>query len=150
MLLFQRPRDLRSDKPCSRTLLHDTLRYFACVYEFCVRIIRIFVSFDNKSCAFCSQGARFRDTSQQIHKQWQADPARAFPTVGGIATNSPSPASGELSTPNSTPSPSPSPTNQQITVSTSCKITSITSSRKMASFFPRSVVASMVSARSAC
>ncbi|KYN36363.1 Tensin [Trachymyrmex septentrionalis] len=60
-------------------------------------------------------GARFRDTSQQIHKQWQADPARAFPTVGGVTTNSPSPASGELSTPNSTPSPSPSPTNHQIT-----------------------------------
>ncbi|EGI60018.1 hypothetical protein G5I_11806 [Acromyrmex echinatior] len=62
------------------------------------------------------EGARFRDTSQQIHKQWQADPARAFPTVGGnVTTNSPSPASGELSTPNSTPSPSPSPTNHQIT-----------------------------------
>ncbi|KAJ8687269.1 hypothetical protein QAD02_023063, partial [Eretmocerus hayati] len=29
-------------------------------------------------------GARFRDTSQQIHKQWQADPARAFPTVGNV------------------------------------------------------------------
>ncbi|EZA55311.1 hypothetical protein X777_04865 [Ooceraea biroi] len=61
------------------------------------------------------QGARFRDTSQQIHKQWQADPARAFPTVGSVAANSPSPGSGELSTPNSTPSPSPSPTNQQVT-----------------------------------
>ncbi|XP_011630704.1 tensin-1 isoform X6 [Pogonomyrmex barbatus] len=61
------------------------------------------------------EGARFRDTSQQIHKQWQADPTRAFPTVGGVTANSPSPASGELSTPNSTPSPSPSPTNQQIT-----------------------------------
>ncbi|XP_029671168.1 tensin-1 isoform X4 [Formica exsecta] len=61
------------------------------------------------------EGARFRDTSQQIHKQWQADPARAFPTVGSVSTNSPSPASGELSTPNSTPSPSPSPTNQQVT-----------------------------------
>ncbi|XP_070149986.1 tensin-3 isoform X4 [Polyergus mexicanus] len=61
------------------------------------------------------KGARFRDTSQQIHKQWQADPARAFPTVGSVSTNSPSPASGELSTPNSTPSPSPSPTNQQVT-----------------------------------
>ncbi|XP_011630705.1 tensin-1 isoform X7 [Pogonomyrmex barbatus] len=62
-----------------------------------------------------NEGARFRDTSQQIHKQWQADPTRAFPTVGGVTANSPSPASGELSTPNSTPSPSPSPTNQQIT-----------------------------------
>nr|KAF7439448.1 hypothetical protein H0235_001839 [Vespula pensylvanica] len=62
-------------------------------------------------------GARFRDTSQQIHKQWQADPARAFPTVGSVATTvgggSPSPASGDISTPNSTPSPSPSPTNGQ-------------------------------------
>ncbi|KAK2585881.1 hypothetical protein KPH14_010470 [Odynerus spinipes] len=63
-----------------------------------------------------SEGARFRDTSQQIHKQWQADPARAFPTVGSVATTvggSPSPASGDISTPNSTPSPSPSPTNSQ-------------------------------------
>ncbi|KAG7188813.1 hypothetical protein KM043_008424 [Ampulex compressa] len=60
-----------------------------------------------------SEGARFRDTSQQIHKQWQADPARAFPTVGSVAASSPSPASGEISTPNSTPSPSPSPTNSQ-------------------------------------
>ncbi|XP_015176298.1 PREDICTED: tensin-3 isoform X4 [Polistes dominula] len=72
-----------------------------------------------------SEGARFRDTSQQIHKQWQADPARAFPTVGSVTTNvgsggggggggSPSPASGDISTPNSTPSPSPSPTNGQL------------------------------------
>ncbi|XP_076169279.1 focal adhesion protein tensin isoform X15 [Ptiloglossa arizonensis] len=60
-----------------------------------------------------SEGARFRDTSQQIHKQWQADPARAFPTVGTVTTGSVSPASGEISTPNSTPSPSPSPTNSQ-------------------------------------
>ncbi|KAF7418983.1 hypothetical protein HZH68_001636 [Vespula germanica] len=46
-----------------------------------------------------------------------ADPARAFPTVGSVATTvgggSPSPASGDISTPNSTPSPSPSPTNGQ-------------------------------------
>lgn len=70
---------------------------------------------------FCPQGARFRDTSQQIHKQWQADPARAFPTVGTVATaGSISPTSGEISTPNSTPSPSPSPTNsQQVAVSSS-------------------------------
>ncbi|KAI4490604.1 hypothetical protein M0804_003548 [Polistes exclamans] len=67
-----------------------------------------------------SEGARFRDTSQQIHKQWQADPARAFPTVGSVGTGggggggSPSPASGDISTPNSTPSPSPSPTNGQL------------------------------------
>ncbi|XP_061939871.1 tensin-1 isoform X33 [Apis cerana] len=61
-----------------------------------------------------SEGARFRDTSQQIHKQWQADPARAFPTVGTVGTTgSISPTSGEISTPNSTPSPSPSPTNSQ-------------------------------------
>ncbi|CAK9812755.1 TNS [Anthophora plagiata] len=59
------------------------------------------------------EGARFRDTSQQIHKQWQADPARAFPTVGTVTTGSVSPTSGEISTPNSTPSPSPSPTNSQ-------------------------------------
>ncbi|XP_061939873.1 tensin-1 isoform X34 [Apis cerana] len=61
-----------------------------------------------------NKGARFRDTSQQIHKQWQADPARAFPTVGTVGTTgSISPTSGEISTPNSTPSPSPSPTNSQ-------------------------------------
>ncbi|XP_076762179.1 focal adhesion protein tensin isoform X5 [Xylocopa sonorina] len=60
-----------------------------------------------------SEGARFRDTSQQIHKQWQADPTRAFPTVGTVTTGSVSPTSGEISTPNSTPSPSPSPTNSQ-------------------------------------
>ncbi|XP_076242170.1 focal adhesion protein tensin isoform X8 [Calliopsis andreniformis] len=60
-----------------------------------------------------SEGARFRDTSQQIHKQWQADPARAFPTVGTVNSGSVSPTSGEISTPNSTPSPSPSPTNSQ-------------------------------------
>ncbi|KAI4504728.1 hypothetical protein M0802_000278 [Mischocyttarus mexicanus] len=65
------------------------------------------------------KGARFRDTSQQIHKQWQADPVRAFPTVGSVTTSvggggSPSPASGDISTPNSTPSPSPSPTNGQL------------------------------------
>ncbi|XP_017788943.1 PREDICTED: tensin-3 isoform X2 [Habropoda laboriosa] len=60
-----------------------------------------------------NEGARFRDTSQQIHKQWQADPARAFPTVGTVTTGSVSPTSGEISTPNSTPSPSPSPTNSQ-------------------------------------
>ncbi|XP_029051306.1 tensin-1 isoform X9 [Osmia bicornis bicornis] len=58
-------------------------------------------------------GARFRDTSQQIHKQWQADPARAFPTVGTVTTGSVSPTSGDISSPNSTPSPSPSPTNSQ-------------------------------------
>ncbi|XP_017766732.1 PREDICTED: tensin-1 isoform X7 [Eufriesea mexicana] len=60
-----------------------------------------------------SEGARFRDTSQQIHKQWQADPVRAFPTVGTLTAGSVSPTSGEISTPNSTPSPSPSPTNSQ-------------------------------------
>nr|XP_034178412.1 tensin-1 isoform X7 [Osmia lignaria]XP_034178413.1 tensin-1 isoform X7 [Osmia lignaria]XP_034178414.1 tensin-1 isoform X7 [Osmia lignaria]XP_034178415.1 tensin-1 isoform X7 [Osmia lignaria] len=59
------------------------------------------------------EGARFRDTSQQIHKQWQADPARAFPTVGTVTTGSVSPTSGDISSPNSTPSPSPSPTNSQ-------------------------------------
>ncbi|XP_017766734.1 PREDICTED: tensin-1 isoform X8 [Eufriesea mexicana] len=60
-----------------------------------------------------NEGARFRDTSQQIHKQWQADPVRAFPTVGTLTAGSVSPTSGEISTPNSTPSPSPSPTNSQ-------------------------------------
>lgn len=70
---------------------------------------------------FLQQGARFRDISQQIYKQWQADPARAFPTVGKVNVNSISPVSGELSTPNSTPSSSPSPVNnQQIMVSIYC------------------------------
>ncbi|XP_043467304.1 tensin-3 isoform X3 [Leptopilina heterotoma] len=35
--------------------------------------------------------ARFRDTSQQIHKQWQTDPARAFPTVKSISSIEDSP-----------------------------------------------------------
>ncbi|XP_015610038.1 tensin-3 isoform X4 [Cephus cinctus] len=69
----------------------------------------------HKACE--DKGARFRDTSQQIHKQWQADPARAFPTVGSVAGGSTSPSGllgpGDASTPNSTPSPSPSPTNSQ-------------------------------------
>ncbi|KAK1122182.1 hypothetical protein K0M31_009408 [Melipona bicolor] len=76
-------------------------------------------------------GARFRDTSQQIHKQWQADPARAFPTVGPVTTGSVSPTSGEISTPNSTPSPSPSPTNsQQVAVSSSDPVIDFLSSVK--------------------
>ncbi|OXU31388.1 hypothetical protein TSAR_009085 [Trichomalopsis sarcophagae] len=78
-----------------------------------------------------TQGARFRDTSQQIHKQWQADPARAFPTVATTVvagqqqqeqqqqqqqtlqqTASMTGDAASCST-NSTPSPSPSPTNSQ-------------------------------------
>ncbi|XP_023317164.1 tensin-1 isoform X4 [Trichogramma pretiosum] len=41
----------------------------------------------HKACE--EKSARFRDTSQQIHKQWQADPARAFPTVGQVVVPAP-------------------------------------------------------------
>ena len=79
------------------------------------------------------QGARFRDTSQQIHKQWQADPARAFPTVGNAAgIAAPASLTGDAAScsANSTPSPSPSPTNSQsVTVS-----------------FPRPLIAARISA----
>ncbi|XP_063977368.1 tensin-1 isoform X3 [Diachasmimorpha longicaudata] len=62
------------------------------------------------------EGARFRDTSQQIHKQWQADPARAFPSVGNPIGSPVSLSGGETSSPNTTPSPSPSITSSaQIT-----------------------------------
>ncbi|XP_014473628.1 PREDICTED: tensin-3 isoform X5 [Dinoponera quadriceps] len=99
-----RTKQLRKPRPCH--LCHQAVIKQASCCRVCKYIC-------HKTCE--DKGARFRDTSQQIHKQWQADPARAFPTVGSIAPNSPSPASGELSTPNSTPSPSPSPTNQQVT-----------------------------------
>ncbi|XP_026827211.1 tensin-3 isoform X1 [Ooceraea biroi] len=99
-----RTKQLRKPRPCH--LCHQAVIKQASCCRVCKYIC-------HKSCE--DKGARFRDTSQQIHKQWQADPARAFPTVGSVAANSPSPGSGELSTPNSTPSPSPSPTNQQVT-----------------------------------
>nr|XP_012229574.1 PREDICTED: tensin-3 isoform X2 [Linepithema humile] len=99
-----RTKQLRKPRPCH--LCHQAVIKQASCCRVCKYIC-------HKSCE--DKGARFRDTSQQIHKQWQADPARAFPTVGSVAASSPSPASGELSTPNSTPSPSPSPTNQQVT-----------------------------------
>ncbi|XP_011263261.1 tensin-3 isoform X3 [Camponotus floridanus] len=99
-----RTKQLRKPRPCH--LCHQAVIKQASCCRVCKYIC-------HKTCE--DKGARFRDTSQQIHKQWQADPARAFPTVGSVTTNSPSPASGELSTSNSTPSPSPSPTNQQVT-----------------------------------
>ena len=98
-------------------------------------------SLDLKRNSILFQGARFRDTSQQIHKQWHADPSRAFPTVGNVTTTANSGSGGAnnkngvpasmtgdaaSSTPNSTPSPSPSPTNSQtVTVSAfeSCSCT---------------------------
>ncbi|KAK0162533.1 hypothetical protein PV327_006304 [Microctonus hyperodae] len=62
------------------------------------------------------ESARFRDTSQQIHKQWQADPTRAFPSVGNATINSSHVLASDVSSPNSTPSPSSSPINEhQIT-----------------------------------
>ncbi|KAK0080931.1 hypothetical protein PV326_007925 [Microctonus aethiopoides] len=65
--------------------------------------------------------ARFRDTSQQIHKQWQADPTRAFPSVGNATINSSHVLTSDVSSPNSTPSPSSSPINEhQITTRWSC------------------------------
>ncbi|KAK9295991.1 hypothetical protein QLX08_009847 [Tetragonisca angustula] len=97
-----RTKQLRKPRPCH--LCHQAVIKQASCCRVCKYIC-------HKSCE--DKGARFRDTSQQIHKQWQADPARAFPTVGPVTAGSVSPASGEISTPNSTPSPSPSPTNSQ-------------------------------------
>ncbi|XP_076634098.1 focal adhesion protein tensin isoform X10 [Colletes latitarsis] len=97
-----RTKQLRKPRPCH--LCHQAVIKQASCCRVCKYIC-------HKTCE--DKGARFRDTSQQIHKQWQADPARAFPTVGTVTTGSVSPASGEISTPNSTPSPSPSPTNSQ-------------------------------------
>ncbi|XP_014607611.1 PREDICTED: uncharacterized protein LOC106788667 [Polistes canadensis] len=106
-----RTKQLRKPRPCH--LCHQAVIKQASCCRVCKYIC-------HKTCE--DKGARFRDTSQQIHKQWQADPARAFPTVGSVGTGggggggggSPSPASGDISTPNSTPSPSPSPTNGQL------------------------------------
>ncbi|XP_033182884.1 tensin-1 isoform X14 [Bombus vosnesenskii] len=97
-----RTKQLRKPRPCH--LCHQAVIKQASCCRVCKYIC-------HKTCE--DKGARFRDTSQQIHKQWQADPARAFPTVGPVTTGSVSPTSGEISTPNSTPSPSPSPTNSQ-------------------------------------
>ncbi|XP_076762224.1 focal adhesion protein tensin isoform X10 [Xylocopa sonorina] len=97
-----RTKQLRKPRPCH--LCHQAVIKQASCCRVCKYIC-------HKSCE--DKGARFRDTSQQIHKQWQADPTRAFPTVGTVTTGSVSPTSGEISTPNSTPSPSPSPTNSQ-------------------------------------
>ncbi|XP_076285020.1 tensin-3-like isoform X13 [Lasioglossum baleicum] len=97
-----RTKQLRKPRPCH--LCHQAVIKQASCCRVCKYIC-------HKTCE--DKGARFRDTSQQIHKQWQVDPARAFPTVGTVTTGSVSPTSGEISTPNSTPSPSPSPTNSQ-------------------------------------
>ncbi|XP_076679397.1 focal adhesion protein tensin isoform X11 [Andrena cerasifolii] len=97
-----RTKQLRKPRPCH--LCHQAVIKQASCCRVCKYIC-------HKSCE--DKGARFRDTSQQIHKQWQADPARAFPTIGTVTTGSVSPNSGDISTPNSTPSPSPSPTNSQ-------------------------------------
>ncbi|XP_076377373.1 focal adhesion protein tensin isoform X15 [Megalopta genalis] len=97
-----RTKQLRKPRPCH--LCHQAVIKQASCCRVCKYIC-------HKTCE--DKGARFRDTSQQIHKQWQADPVRAFPTVGTVTTGSVSPTSGEISTPNSTPSPSPSPTNSQ-------------------------------------
>ncbi|XP_060823870.1 tensin-1 isoform X15 [Bombus pascuorum] len=97
-----RTKQLRKPRPCH--LCHQAVIKQASCCRVCKYIC-------HKTCE--DKGARFRDTSQQIHKQWQADPARAFPTVGPVTAGSVSPTSGEISTPNSTPSPSPSPTNSQ-------------------------------------
>ncbi|XP_066587703.1 tensin-3 isoform X2 [Prorops nasuta] len=95
-----RTKQLRKSRPCH--LCHQAMIKQASCCRVCKYIC-------HKSCE--DKGARFRDTSQQIHKQWQADPARAFPTV--LANNSPSPIAVDFSTPDSTPSSSPSPINSQ-------------------------------------
>ncbi|XP_048508217.1 tensin-3 isoform X12 [Athalia rosae] len=112
-----RTKQLRKSRPCH--LCHQPIIKQASCCRVCKYIC-------HKACE--DKGARFRDTSQQIHKQWQADPSRAFPTVGSptglnhaTSTSSPPPPpptsqdiinnSSDGST--ATPTPSPSPTNSQ-------------------------------------
>ncbi|XP_033209424.1 tensin-3 isoform X2 [Belonocnema kinseyi] len=107
-----RTKKLRKPRPCQ--LCHQAVIKQASCCRACKFIC-------HKSCE--EKGARFRDTSQQIHKQWQADPSRAFPTVSHVSSVDGSPSSNsfsaavigprDVSTPNTTPSPSPSPTNSQ-------------------------------------
>ncbi|XP_011501349.1 PREDICTED: tensin-1 [Ceratosolen solmsi marchali] len=100
-----RTKQLRRPRPCQ--LCHQAMVKQAS----CCRVCKYTC---HKACE--DKGARFRDTSQQIHKQWQADPARAFPTVGNVASiGAPVAITGDAasSSPHSTPSPSPSPTSSQ-------------------------------------
>ncbi|XP_063977384.1 tensin-1 isoform X13 [Diachasmimorpha longicaudata] len=100
-----RTKQLRKPRPCH--LCHQPMIKQAS----CCRVCKYLC---HKTCE--DKGARFRDTSQQIHKQWQADPARAFPSVGNPIGSPVSLSGGETSSPNTTPSPSPSITSSaQIT-----------------------------------
>ncbi|XP_034947399.1 tensin-3 isoform X2 [Chelonus insularis] len=58
------------------------------------------------------ESTRFRDTSQQIHKQWQTDPARAFPTIGNTNINSSLVLVRDGTAFESTPNPSSSPSDE--------------------------------------
>ncbi|XP_043283550.1 tensin-3 isoform X3 [Venturia canescens] len=99
-----RTKQLRRSRPCH--LCHQSIIKQAS----CCRVCKYTC---HKTCE--DKGARFRDTSQQIHKQWQADPARAFPSVGGVVGNLQTSqrivGSSDISSSNSTSSPSPSPTS---------------------------------------
>ncbi|XP_015109702.1 tensin isoform X8 [Diachasma alloeum] len=100
-----RTKQLRKPRPCH--LCHQAMIKQAS----CCRVCKYLC---HKTCE--DKGARFRDTSQQIHKQWQADPARAFPSVGNAISSPVSLSGGDTSSPNTTPSPSPSITSSaQIT-----------------------------------
>ncbi|XP_023248314.1 tensin-3, partial [Copidosoma floridanum] len=73
-----RTKRLRKPRPCQ--LCHQAVIKQAS----CCRVCKYTC---HKACE--DKDSRYRDTSQQIYKQWQADPARAFPTVGnGSVTNS--------------------------------------------------------------
>ncbi|XP_046736668.1 tensin-1 isoform X8 [Diprion similis] len=97
-----RTKQLRKSRPCH--LCHQPV----IKQGSCCRVCKYTC---HKACE--DKGARFRDTSQQIHKQWQADPARAFPTVGSPGSDAPTTGINSAEGSTATPTPSPSPTNGQ-------------------------------------
>ncbi|XP_058794302.1 tensin-1 isoform X2 [Phymastichus coffea] len=103
-----RTKRLRKPRPCQ--LCHQAVIKQASSCRVCKYIC-------HKACE--DKAARFRDTSQQIHKQWQADPARAFPTVGNVSSGSlgAQTAAAVAAAPDATPStpasPPPPPPQQQ-------------------------------------
>ncbi|XP_046414077.1 tensin-1 isoform X10 [Neodiprion fabricii] len=97
-----RTKQLRKSRPCH--LCHQPVIKQAS----CCRVCKYTC---HKACE--DKGARFRDTAQQIHKQWQADPARAFPTVGSPGSDAPTTGINSAEGSTATPTPSPSPTNGQ-------------------------------------
>ncbi|XP_044020863.1 tensin isoform X10 [Aphidius gifuensis] len=97
--IFQ-TKQLKKPRPCH--LCHQSMIKQAS----CCRVCKYFC---HKACE--DKGARFRDTSQQIHKQWQADPSRTFPSVGNANINSQNPGTSDASS-SDTSSPTPSPNHQ--------------------------------------